>query len=431
LIFVQQPTTGDAGGVISPPVTVDLLDQFGNPLNAPFTVTVAIGNNPGNASLGGTLTQTSDGSPQVTFDDLTLDQPGTGYTLVASSTGGLSVNSTSFDELAAPANIITVVFGSGQSALVNKAFAAPLQALVTDGTGHPLAGITVTFTAPGSGASGTFANGSTTENDVTDSSGVATSSMFTANTTAGVYTVTATASSALATTANFVLTNLTADERFVNALYVDFLGRSGSQPELDGWAAALPSLGQAGVVNDIMRSTEALTRLVDTFYIRFLGRAAGGGEEMGWVGALSTGAFTEEQVISDILASPEFGTRAAAMFPGVPSDTAFVDALYSLLLNRSAEAGGVSGWLSALPALGRSGVANAFVGSTEYRGGAVRTFYGDPTLTPFPYQPFFVNLLHRSAPPSSGEVNGWVISGPDLLGIQGGIASSGEFYRNG
>jgi endoglucanase Acf2 len=226
-------------------------------------------------------------------------------------------------------------------------------------------------------------------------------------------------------------TNLTADERFVNALYVDFLGRSGSLAELDFWVAQLPRLGQAGVAGGIMRSTEAWKRVVDASYLRFLGRAADGGEEMGWVNALSSGALTEEQVIADIFASPEFANHASTLFPGAPPDTAFIDALYTLLLNHPADAAGSADWLHALPSLGRAGVANAFEGSAEYRGGAVRTFYGDPTLTPFPYQPFFVDLMHRSAPPSSGEVSGWVNFGLDLVSIQGGFASSGEFFQNG
>src|SRR5262249_46705479 len=60
----------------------------------------ALGNNPGNAVLGGTLTQTTDSSPQVTFDDLTLDQPGMGYTLVATLTSPtlLTVTSAGFDQ---------------------------------------------------------------------------------------------------------------------------------------------------------------------------------------------------------------------------------------------------------------------------------------------------------------------------------------------
>ena len=65
----------------------------------------------------------------------------------------------------------------------------------------------MTFTAPGSGASGTFAGtGTATATAVTNSSGVATAPAFTANGTAGSYTVTASVSG-VGTPASFSLTN--------------------------------------------------------------------------------------------------------------------------------------------------------------------------------------------------------------------------------
>ncbi|MGO9088374.1 MAG: hypothetical protein ACLQBK_24475 [Candidatus Sulfotelmatobacter sp.] len=96
---------------------------------------------------------------------------------------------------------------TGQSVTVGTPFAAPLAVTVTAG-GTPVNGAQVTFTAPSSGASGRFANGTATETDTTDSNGVAKSSTFTANSTPGAYNVTATVSGA-PTTAGFSLTNTT------------------------------------------------------------------------------------------------------------------------------------------------------------------------------------------------------------------------------
>jgi len=108
---------------------------------------------------------------------------------------------------------IAVVSGSGQSATVHSAFGAPLVAKVTDSHGNPVSGAVVTFTAPSSGASGTFApcsggnNASFTTCVVTTSaSGLAASSVFTANTAGGPYAVTAAVGS-VSTKANFSLTN--------------------------------------------------------------------------------------------------------------------------------------------------------------------------------------------------------------------------------
>jgi uncharacterized protein (TIGR03437 family) len=101
---------------------------------------------------------------------------------------------------------ISAKSGSGQSAATGAAFANSLVAAVTDVSGNPIPGIQVTFTAPGSGASGTFAGGATTATVGTDSGGLATAPAFTANSTAGSYQVTASFLSA-ATPAAFALTN--------------------------------------------------------------------------------------------------------------------------------------------------------------------------------------------------------------------------------
>src|SRR5204862_4727919 len=88
---------------------------------------------------------------------------------------------------------------------INTAFAAPLVATVKDAGGNPVASVTVTFTAPGTGASGSFAGGVNTA--TTNGSGVATSATFTANNVAGgPYTVTASVAG-VATPADFSLTN--------------------------------------------------------------------------------------------------------------------------------------------------------------------------------------------------------------------------------
>jgi len=101
---------------------------------------------------------------------------------------------------------ISATAGTPQSANLNTAFAAPLQATVTDGNGNPLSGASVTFTAPSSGASATF-SGSPTANATTNSSGIAIAPALIADAQAGSYTVTAsTAGSNLP--ASFNLTNL-------------------------------------------------------------------------------------------------------------------------------------------------------------------------------------------------------------------------------
>ena len=108
--------------------------------------------------------------------------------------------------LQTPASI-AATGGTPQSAYLTATFALPLQVTVLDGGNNPIQGLTVTFTAPASGPSGTFPGGFLTATAATNSSGVASSPAFTANTTAGgPYSVTATVSG-IAATASFSLTN--------------------------------------------------------------------------------------------------------------------------------------------------------------------------------------------------------------------------------
>jgi hypothetical protein len=103
-----------------------------------------------------------------------------------------------------PPASIAATAGTPQTATVNTAFATQLAATVKDTYGNPVAGATVTFTAPAGGASGTFAGGVNTA--TTNAAGVATAAVFTANTTAGTYTVTAKVGT-FTTSPGFELTN--------------------------------------------------------------------------------------------------------------------------------------------------------------------------------------------------------------------------------
>jgi hypothetical protein len=223
--------------------------------------------------------------------------------------------------------------------------------------------------------------------------------------------------------------DLTHDERFVQGLYNDFLGRSGALSELDGWVAAIPSMGRSGVANALARSTEGLKRVVNNLYLRLLNRSADAGGSAYWVGALQNGT-TEEQLANTLLASQEFASRANALVGGTNANANFVQALYTLLLNRTPATSEVNGWLPAVASLGRQAVAGYFTGSAEFRSDAVRTFYGDPSLTPMPWEPFFVNLLHRNKAPAASEINGWVNTSTDFVSLEVTLAGSLEYYNN-
>jgi hypothetical protein len=158
---------------------------------------------------GATDTETTNASGVATSQAFTANTTSGGYTVTASATGAVTPASFSLTNTAGAAANLAATSGGGQSATVSTAFANPLVATVTDGDGNPVQGVTVTFTAPGSGPSGLFADGGTaaaTDPETTGANGEATSTVFTANATAGgPYNVVAT--SGALTPVNFALTN--------------------------------------------------------------------------------------------------------------------------------------------------------------------------------------------------------------------------------
>jgi predicted outer membrane repeat protein len=90
LLFLQQPTGTAAGQTVGPAVLVAVVDAFGNVETADNsdTITVSIGTNPSGGTLSGTLTVPVVNG-EATFGDLSIDQPGVGYTLHVTIGGGL------------------------------------------------------------------------------------------------------------------------------------------------------------------------------------------------------------------------------------------------------------------------------------------------------------------------------------------------------
>src|SRR5947207_3047381 len=188
------------------PLVATVKDAGGNPVASVTVTFTAPGTGASGSFAGGVNTATTNGSGVATSATFTANNVAGGpYTVTASVAG-----------VATPANFSLTRTAEGrvgkkatsrrpQSATNNTAVAAPLVATVKDAGGNLVAGVTVTFGAPGAGASGSFAGGVYTA--TTNGSGVATSATFTANNVAGgPYTVTASVAG-VATPANFSLTN--------------------------------------------------------------------------------------------------------------------------------------------------------------------------------------------------------------------------------
>lgn len=105
-------------------------------------------------------------------------------------------------QVGAPATLTPT--GTPQSTMVNTDY-LPMSVTLTDAGGNPISEQTITFTAPGSGASGTFTGPVLTATASTDQNGVATVPTFHANTVAGSFNLNA-ALGGVST--NFALNNL-------------------------------------------------------------------------------------------------------------------------------------------------------------------------------------------------------------------------------
>ena len=102
LVFIHQPTNTIAGTSISPAVTIAVQDAYGHTLtSSTLAITVVIKNNPSGGKLAGT-THINAVKGVATFANLSIDKPGTGYTLKA--TAGCELTGTSnFFNIVAPA----------------------------------------------------------------------------------------------------------------------------------------------------------------------------------------------------------------------------------------------------------------------------------------------------------------------------------------
>jgi hypothetical protein len=197
------PTSLVAG--TSQSFTVNALTPAGNPA-ATFVEIVHFTSSDPNAQLPADYIFTSADAGSHTFS-ATLETAGS-QTVTVTDLARPALNASQTVTVGPGADFtIAAVSGSGQSAIVGAAFATALSVRVTDAYGNNVSGATVVFTAPGSGASGTFSGGATSASAQTNASGIATAPAFTANSATGQFSVTASVQG-VQSSATFALTNL-------------------------------------------------------------------------------------------------------------------------------------------------------------------------------------------------------------------------------
>lgn len=187
------PQSAQVGHAFTVPFAVIVKDAFGNAVPA-TTVTFR---QPASGASGGfeaPATVTTNDSGGATAPAFTANATAGSYAVTASVSGVGAPASFAATNLPGPPGSIIATTGSPQNVAIGGAFAHPFVALVKDASGNPVgAGASVIFTAPASGASGTFVGGAPSATAQTAADGTATSPIFNANTVAGSYGVTASA----------------------------------------------------------------------------------------------------------------------------------------------------------------------------------------------------------------------------------------------
>ena len=183
LAFAQAPSSSIAGTAFAPKVRIAVEDQYGNVVTSDDStqVTVGIDTNPSSGTLSGTATVTAS-SGVATFNGLSIDKAGLGYTLAASSVPVLvGVTSGPFDIAHAAASSVSLSLAPA-SVRGNGTDSALATATIVDAFGNAVPGETVSLST----------NGDVTFGPVADHADGTYTSLITASTTADDESITAT-----------------------------------------------------------------------------------------------------------------------------------------------------------------------------------------------------------------------------------------------
>lgn len=143
LRFVVQPGDSVSGQLISPAVSVVLVDAFENTAATSDVVTLSLNNN---ASLDGGVSLAATAGV-AEFVDLSINLAGVDYMLTATS-GALTAQSVTFDVIpAAPSALTSTLVASPSMVLADGMATSTVLATVRDAQGNSIAGATVVLSA--------------------------------------------------------------------------------------------------------------------------------------------------------------------------------------------------------------------------------------------------------------------------------------------
>lgn len=139
LVFVQEPSNVASGAPMS--VRVAVHDAEDNVVTTARTVSLALGSNPGNATLSGAITDVATVDGIATFSGISLDKAGQGYTLRAISAGLSDRESARFNIHAGAAKKLAFLT-EPSNARAGEALQPAVQVAVFDAEGNRVQGAT-------------------------------------------------------------------------------------------------------------------------------------------------------------------------------------------------------------------------------------------------------------------------------------------------
>lgn len=148
--FTTQPSTTKAGVVMTPPVTLVVMDTNGNVSKEPFAVSVRlVRSNSGTLTGGGPFTSVDGG---VTFDALTINRPQVGRALRAEAANGAAVESNLFDVILGDFSSATSTFvATPPNSIADGTSTVTLTLTARDTGGNALGSVPVSLTVSGTG----------------------------------------------------------------------------------------------------------------------------------------------------------------------------------------------------------------------------------------------------------------------------------------
>jgi aldose sugar dehydrogenase len=199
----------------------------------------------------------------------------------------------------------------------------------------------------------------------------------------------------------FVLSSDSATESaiFVRQQYLDFLDREPASVETSAWVNALNNgLPRSSLIEGFMGSEEFYFRgkFIARTYLGILTRDPDHAGFRAWLEVLLDG-MSREQIVQFFLDSGEF----KANFGSNLTNSQFVDRMYTNVLLRSADTGGLNAWVGVLNSgqMTRAQVALSFLDSVEFQSLSVSENRVDVSL-------LYFDMLRRD--PDPGGFSGWV-----------------------